>query len=174
VALWTAVVQRAGAVTADVEVSPLVGDPVAGLPAVRPLDIGPGYTCTPRRLTLSGGALGFRPGKAVLLDPHRVEEVLRPYAEQMIGSTVVGEVFGRYADVGDPEQRQTLTEFQAQEVANVLIALGVPIPQLRVKGFGSTFPEFVPDRDEAGHLDPADAALNRNVIIEFTEPVNCV
>jgi outer membrane protein OmpA-like peptidoglycan-associated protein len=92
----------------------------------------------------------------------------------MIGSTVVAEVFGRYADVGDPEQRQTLTEFQAQEIANVLIALGVPVPQLRVKGFGSAFSEFVPDRDAAGHLDPAAAALNRTVIIEFTENVRCV
>jgi hypothetical protein len=174
VELWTAVVQRAGAVTVDVEVSPLVGTPPSGLPAVRTVAVDPGYTCTPRRLTLSGGALGFRPGKAVLLDPHRVEEVLRPYAEQMIGSTLVAEVFGRYADVGDPAQRQTLTEFQAQEVANVLIALGVPIPQLRVKGFGSTFPEFVPDRDAAGHLDPAAAALNRTVIIEFTGTVRCV
>ena len=175
VALWTAVVQRAGAVTVDVEVSPLVGTPPPGLPPVRPLAVDPGYTCASRRLTLSGGALGFRPGKAVLLDSHRVEEVLRPYAEQMIGSrTLVAEVFGRYADVGDPAQRQTLTEFQAQEVANVLIALGVPIPQLRVKGFGSTFPGFVPDRDAAGHLDPAAAALNRTVIIEFTGPVRCV
>ena len=92
----------------------------------------------------------------------------------MIGGTVVAEVFGRYADVGDPKQRQTLTEFQAQEVADVLIAFGVPIPQLRVKGFGSTFPEFVPDRTRPVTSTQANAALNRNVIIESTEPVTCV
>jgi hypothetical protein len=31
----------------------------------------------------------------------------------------------------------------------------------------------VPDRDSTGHLDPAAAALNRTVIVEFTEPVSC-
>jgi hypothetical protein len=173
VELWTAVVERAGADAVDVEVSPLAGTPQAGLPAVRSLAVDPGFACTPRRLTLSGGALGFRPGEAVLLDPSRVAEVLRPYAQQLTHGAVIGEVFGRYADVGDPEARRALSELRAQQVANVFIALGVPVDQLRVKGWGSDFPEYVPDRDSAGHLDPAAAALNRTVIVEFTEPVSC-
>jgi hypothetical protein len=173
VELWTAVVERAGADVVDVEVSPLEGTPEAGLPAVRSVAVDPGFACAPTRLTLSGGALGFRPGEAVLLDPSRVAEVLRPYAEQMIDGAVIGEVFGRYADVGDPEARRALSELRAQQVANVFIALGVPVDQLRVKGWGSDFPEYVPDRDSTGHLDPAAAALNRTVIVEFTQPVSC-
>ena len=174
VELWTAVVERAGAVVVDVEVSPLAGTPVEGLPAVTPVAIDAGYSCTPTRLTLSGGGLGFRPGEAKLLNPSRVEEVLRPFADQMIGSTVIAEVFGRYAAVGDDtEGRVLLTELRAQEVANVFLALGVPVDQLRVKGWGSDFPDYVPDRDSTGHLVPASAALNRTVIVEFTEPVRC-
>ncbi|SNR76952.1 hypothetical protein [Blastococcus mobilis] len=174
VELWTTVVERAGAAVVDIEVSPLAGTPEPGLPPVRPVAVDPGFTCTPTRLTLSGGGLGFRPGGAVLRDPSRVADVLRPYAEQMISrGTLVAEVFGRYSE-GEPAAVTELTELRAQEVANVLIAHGVPIPQLRVKGFGSDFPEYVPDRDATGHLIPATAALNRTVIIEFTEPVTCI
>jgi hypothetical protein len=173
VELWTAVVERAGAGVVEVEVAPLSGAPDPGLPAVRPIPIDPGFSCTPRRLTLSGGGVGFRPGGALLLDPDRMAEVLGPFAEQMKSrGSLIAEVFGRYS-TGDPASVLELTELRAQEVANVLIAMGVPIPQLRVKGFGSDFPEYVPDRDATGHLVPADAALNRNVILEFTEPVDC-
>jgi hypothetical protein len=117
--------------------------------------------------------VGFRPGGALLLDPKRIAEVLRPYAEQMKSrGTLIAEVFGRYSE-GEPAAVLLLTEQRGQEVANVLIDLGVPIPQLRVKGFGSDFPGYVPDRDATGHLVPATAALNRTVILEFTEPVDC-
>jgi len=173
VELWTAVAEKAGAVVVDIEVSPLSGTPDAGLPSVRPVAVDPGFSCTPRRLTLSGGGVGFRPGGALLLDPERIAEVLRPYAEQMKSrGTLIAEVFGRYSE-GEPAAVLLLTEQRGQEVANVLIDLGVPIPQLRVKGFGSDFPGYVPDRDATGHLVPATAALNRTVILEFTEPVDC-
>jgi hypothetical protein len=173
VEIWKAVVERAGAVAVKVEPgSP--GDPDPGLPVVTPVPVDPGVACTPGRVTLTGGPLGFQPGEPFLSDRRAATEALRPYAEQMVADgNVIAEVFGTYADVGDPAVRQSLSELRAQEVAYVLIDLGVPIQQLHVLGLGSDFPGFVPDRDASGRFDPAAVARNRTVILQLTEPLPC-
>jgi outer membrane protein OmpA-like peptidoglycan-associated protein len=173
--IWRAVLERAGAVVVQQGDTALTGAPEPGLPAVRPVPIDPGIRCTPGVVTLTGGGLGFRPGEPTLLDPDTAAEVLRPYAEQLIARPgVIAEVFGTHPAIGDPEVTRALSEDRAQEVAYVLIDLGVPIPQLHVLGLGSDFPGYVDDRDDTGHLVPSAAALNRTVRLDFTEPVECV
>ncbi|WP_138733292.1 OmpA family protein [Modestobacter excelsi] len=173
--IWTEVLQRAGAVAVQRGDVRLTGDPDPALPAVRTVAIEPGMRCTGGSLTLTGGPLGFRPGEPTLLDESAAAERLRPYAEQLIARPgVVAEVFGTSPAVGDPEVDRQISEDRAQEVANLLIDLGVPIPQLHVLGLGSDFDGHVPDRDTTGHLVPAAAALNRTIRIDFTEPVQCV
>jgi outer membrane protein OmpA-like peptidoglycan-associated protein len=173
VQLWTAVAARAGAVPVAVEQLEDPAPPEGPLPGVRVVDAGTGLTCTPRKLTLDGGGVGFRPGEINFLDRGRVIDVLGPIARQMQERQIIGEVFGFHAAVGDPARVTELSEQRAQEVANVLIELGVPVSQLRVRGFGSDGDDYVTDRDDAGRLDPAAAALNRKVTIHFTADVDC-
>ncbi|MGY1831719.1 OmpA family protein [Geodermatophilus sp. SYSU D01180] len=173
--IWTAVAERAGAVVVQQGDVRLSGDPEQGLPGVRPVEIDPGIRCTGDTLTLTGGPLGFHPGEPTLLDERAAAELLRPYAEQLIARPeLIAEVFGTHPAVGDPAVLRQFSEDRAQEVAYVLIDLGVPIPQLHVLGLGSDFPGYVSDRDSTGHLVPAAAALNRTIRIDFTEPVRCV
>jgi outer membrane protein OmpA-like peptidoglycan-associated protein len=171
--LWTTIATRAGAVVVEAEELADVQPPEGSLPAVSVVDAGSGVFCTPQKLTLSGGGVGFRPGEINFLDRGRVVDVLGPFARQMQDRRIIGEVFGMHAAVGDPTRVTELSEQRAQEVANVLIELGVPVSQLRVKGFGSSFAGYVPDRDGAGRLDPAAAARNRFVTIDFTADVDC-
>jgi outer membrane protein OmpA-like peptidoglycan-associated protein len=171
--LWTTIATRAGAVVVEAEESTDAPPPEGPLPAVSVVDAGTGVSCTRQKLTLSGGDVGFKPGEINFLDRGRVIEVLGPFAQQMQDRQIIGEVFGMHAAVGDPTRVTELSEQRAQEVANVLIELGVPVSQLRVKGFGSNFAGYVPDRDGAGRLDPAAAALNRTVTIDFTADVDC-
>lgn len=174
-AIWTAVAQRAGAVAVQVDPGQRDAPVDRPLPAVSPVPVGSGIACTPRRILLTGGPLGFRPGEPVLLDRRAATGALRPYAEELIANPrVITEVFGTYADVGDPDLRKLLSRDRAQKIADVLIDLGVPVGQLRVDGLGSDFPQFVPDRDDAGRFDPAAAALNRTVILQPTEALACV
>ncbi len=176
VQLWTTIATRAGAVGVQVEAQPArdPAPPDGPLPGVRVVDVGTGVACTPRKLTLRGGGVGFRPGEIQFLDRARVVEVLTPFAEQMkADDRIIGEVFGRHPAVGDPSRVTELSRQRAQEVANVLIELGVPVKQLTVEGLGSDFAGYVPDRDPSGGLDPAAAALNRTVTIDFTREVDC-
>ncbi|MBN1091288.1 OmpA family protein [Blastococcus sp. TML/M2B] len=171
--LWTTIALRSGAVAVELDdvrdPAPLEGP----LPAVRSVDVGPGVSCSPQQLVLRGGDVGFRPGEIEFLDRARVIEVLGPFARQMQERQIIGEVFGFHPAVGDPERVVTLSHERAQQVANVLIELGVDVDNLRVLGFGSSSEDYVPDRDAAGRLDPAAAALNRVVTIDFTADVDC-
>ena len=173
-AIWKAVAERAGAVAVREGDAALTGAPAEGLPPVRTVEIDPGIHCNGAVVTLTGGRLGFHPGEPTLLDERSAAELLRPYAEQLIARPgVIAEVFGTLPAIGEPSVAQQVSEDRAQEVAYVLIDLGVPIPQLHVLGLGSDFDGYVPDRDATGHLVPAAAALNRTVRLDFTEPVQC-
>jgi len=166
--IWGAVLRRAGAVDVQFE-SPTDQHPPSGdLPPVTPVALSAPLRCSDGTLTISGGGMAYRPATSELLDPDAAEDLMRPVAERIISQGLVAEVFGRYAAVGDENRRRELTEERAQAVANVLIDLGVPVSQLRVLGLGSDFPGYVPDRDAAGRLIPATAALNRTVEIQFS------
>jgi flagellar motor protein MotB len=167
-AIWDAVLRRAGAVDVVFE-SPTDQRPPSGeLPPVSPVELSAPLRCEDGVLTVSGGGMAYRPATSELLDPQAAEDLLRPVAERITSEGLIAEVFGHYAAVGEENRRRELTEERAQAVANVLIDLGVPVSQLRVQGFGSDFPGYVPDRDPAGRLVPATAALNRTVVLEFS------
>jgi flagellar motor protein MotB len=173
--IWTAVLERSGATVVQRGDDRLVGVPEPSLPPVEPVTVDPGMRCTGEVLTLTGGPLAFRPGEPTLLDRAAAAQLLRPYAEQLIARPeLIAEVFGTSPAVGEAAVDRQVSEDRAQEVAYVLIDLGVPVPQLHVLGLGSEFAGRVPDRDDTGHLLPGAAALNRTIRIDFTEPIECV
>jgi outer membrane protein OmpA-like peptidoglycan-associated protein len=61
-----------------------------------------------------------------------------------------------------------LSSLRADRVRGELIALGASPEQISTKGVGSDFPQFTPDRDAAGTLLAASAALNRSVRITLS------
>ncbi|MGY2083157.1 OmpA family protein [Blastococcus sp. SYSU DS0539] len=173
VALWSTVVREAGAVSVHVEPAPLEGVPDPALPPVATVGTDPGYRCAGRTMTLTGGPFAFRPNSDQFLDPAAAQGVLRGIAEQLVAGQVVATLFGTTAAIGEPADQVRFSDERAQAVADLLIALQVPIPQLHVEGLGSAFEGYVTDRDAEGRLLPAAAALNRTVRIEFSAPVTC-
>ncbi len=63
--------------------------------------------------------------------------------------------------------------FSAGSTIDEAMAMAREAIELHVEGLGSDFPGYIVDRDDAGRLLPAAAALNRTVFIEFTAPVVC-
>jgi hypothetical protein len=172
-AIWSAVVSQAGAASVEVEGTPLVGEPASGLPPVATIATGPGYRCEGTTMTLTGGPFAYRPNTDEFIDPAATLNALRPIAEQLRAGRIDSILFGRTANVGDVADQMRFSDERAQAVADLLIELGVPIPLLHVEGQGSSFQGYVTDRDAAGRLDPAAAALNRTTHIQFSAPVTC-
>jgi hypothetical protein len=171
--IWSAVVRTAGAASIQVEGKPLGGEPVPGLPPVARIETGPGYRCEGTTMTLTGGPFAYRPNTDEFIDPAATLNALRPVAEQVRAGRIDSVLFGTTAAVGDPADQIRFSDERAQAVADLLIELQVPIPLLHVEGQGSDFPGYVTDRDAAGRLIPAAAALNRTVRIQFSAPVAC-
>lgn len=165
--LWTAIAKAAGADDVRVEKSPLTATPPAGLPAVSPVVLPKGISCTATAVTLTGGDVGFLPDSAEFRDRAAATAVVGPIAQQLRGAQVTATLTGTTADVGDKAGQVLLSEQRAQAVAALLAGLGVPADRLTVTGRGSDFPGYVVDHDGAGHLLPAAAALNRKVMIEL-------
>ena len=124
-------------------------------------------------MTLVGGPFAFRPDSDQFVDAPAAVQVLTPIATQLRAKGISATMFGTTAAVGEVADRVRFSDERAQAVADMLIDLDVPIPQLHVEGLGSDFPDYGADRDETGRLLPAAAALNRTVRIEFTGPVTC-
>ncbi|MGY2002871.1 OmpA family protein [Blastococcus sp. SYSU DS1024] len=173
VAIWSTVVRQAGAASVHVESTALEGLPDPSLPPVETVGMDPGYRCTGQTMTITGGPFAFRPNSDQFIEPGAAEDVLRGVAEQLRSGQVVAILFGTTANIGEPADQVRFSDERAQAVADLLIALRVPIPQLHVEGRGSDFPGYVADRDPQGRLLPAPAALNRTVRIEFSAPVSC-
>lgn len=172
-AIWTAIARQAGASSVQVEEGSVDGAESAGLPPVSTVDPGSGHTCTGATMTLTGGPFGFRPDSDQFVDAQAVVTALRGIADQLRSGQVVATVFGTTASIGEVSDRVRFSNERAQAVADVLIELGVPIPQLRVEGLGSDFAGYVRDHDDAGRLLPAAAALNRTVFLQFDGPIEC-
>ena len=173
VAIWTAIVRRAGATNVHVDHAPPGSSPPGPLPAVSTVETGPGYRCDGTSMTLSGGPFAFRPDSDEFIDHQAAVGVLRDIAGQLRSGGIDATMFGTTATVGEVTDQVRFSDERAQAVADVLIDLDVPIPQLHVEGLGSEFEDYVADRDERGSLVPAAAALNRTVFIEFSAPVAC-
>ena len=174
-AIWTAIAQRAGATSVHVDetTASATAAPDASLPPVTPIEPGLGYSCEGTTMTLVGGPFAFRPDSDQFVDAPAAVQVLTPIATQLRAKGISATMFGTTAAVGEVADRVRFSDERAQAVADMLIDLDVPIPQLHVEGLGSDFPDYGADRDETGRLLPAAAALNRTVRIEFTGPVTC-
>src|SRR4051812_8759404 len=165
--LWVAIAKAAGAHDVQVEKSPLPAASQPGLPAVSPVVLATGLSCTATVVTLTGGDVGFLPDSAEFRDRAAATAVVGPVAQQLRGAQVTATLTGTTADVGDKAGQVRLSEQRAQAVAALLTGLGVPADRLTVTGRGSDFPGYVVDHDGSGNLIPAAAALNRKVTIDL-------
>ncbi len=166
--LWTAIGLAAGALDVNVEHSPLRGEAPLGLPPVSVVGPGRGITCTANTVVLDGGDVAFLANTATFKDPAAATATLQLIADQMRTAGATATLTGTTADVGDLEGQRRLSRERAETVADLLSELGVPAGSMTVVGLGSDFPGYVPDRDDAGNLSPAAAALNRKVVIELS------
>ena len=173
--VWKAIVQTAG--TRDVEFesapTPPPHPPASDLPPVSLVPVTPGYSCAGKVMTITGGDLAFRPYSDVFLDSATAEAILRPIADQMKAGGLTAVLHGMTADVRDPAEQKKLGYLQAQTVANLWLADGVPVQTLTVVGIGSDFADHVPERGADGNLDPTAAEANRKITITFSGPVTC-
>ena len=167
IGLWRAILERAGA-TVRVDERPVPARTADGLPPVTPVAVGlpPVDVPVDTPIVLHDSSVGFLPDQALLRDPALAASVLEPVAERLRAGGVRVRLSGTTSSAGTPEGRLALSRDRAAAVAALLRAAGVPTELLEVRGVGTDFPGFVPDRDGAGRLDPVLAAANRQVIIE--------
>ena len=164
-ALWTAVLERSGGRVRVLD-APVAGDAVGGLPPVSPVPVAP-----PRPVdgpvAVPDSAIGFVADQAVLRDPAQAAAAVEPFARRLLAGGVRTVLTGTTSSAGTPEGRLALSRDRAAVVAGLLQAAGVPAALIQSRGVGADFPDFIPDRDGAGGLDPVRAAANRKVIIEL-------
>ncbi|GAA2359275.1 hypothetical protein [Dactylosporangium salmoneum] len=168
VAIWTAVLQRAGA-EVTVRDEPLSGAAADGLPAVTTVTlpvaqtfatIGTSPTTT---VDLGQETVAFLPDQAVYRDPAAVQQTLKPLAEKIIAGHLLVSLTGATAGNSDG---LALSRQRAEAVKQTLVGLGVDPATITCSGLGSKAPGHVPDTDASGHLLPGPAAQNRKVIVE--------
>jgi outer membrane protein OmpA-like peptidoglycan-associated protein len=168
VALWTKIVESAGG-KAEIKQAPLPstrtlnGLPPVTIVPVAEQSIGP----LPSVTVLRDGTVGFLPDQASFRDPAQARAVLAEYAKA-ISNGRRAQLTGTTASDGTPEYRHQLSEKRAHAVRDLLVDLGAPADRISIRGLGSDFPGYVPDRDQQGNLEPIPAACNRQVIIELT------
>jgi outer membrane protein OmpA-like peptidoglycan-associated protein len=173
--IWVAIIEAAGARSVEVEESPLSGEPNTDLPAVAEVPFDDGLSCVGHTVLLTGGDVAFEPNSAVFKDQAAASTVVGPIAQQLITGRLSARLTGTTANVEDKAGQIELSEQRAEAVADLLVSLGVSPEQLTAVGLGSDFPGYVQDHDADGNLLPAEAALNRKVMVtlEGTTSVAC-
>jgi outer membrane protein OmpA-like peptidoglycan-associated protein len=113
--------------------------------------------------------VGFKPNRTSFTDPAAAAKALTPIARWLAADpSRHARLEGTTADVGPMTGQMRLSSLRADRVRGELIALGASPAQISTKGVGSDFPQFTPDRDAAGTLLAASAALNRSVRITLS------
>jgi outer membrane protein OmpA-like peptidoglycan-associated protein len=111
----------------------------------------------------------FEPNTTVFADPATALRALAPIAKWLAADpSRHASLVGTTADVGPMPGQIALSEQRAAQVRHVLVALGASPSQITLKGVGSDFPQFVPDRNASGTLLAGAATLNRSVRITLT------
>lgn len=175
-AIWVAVLERAGA-TVEVDVKPVVGDPVAPAPDVTTVESAPPPAVAvppvaPAQVVsveLTQDAVAFAPSSPEYLDASAVDAVLAPIAADITAQGLAVHLTGTTASAGSAEGRASLSAERAERVKASLVALGAPAESITTEGVGSDWPGFVEDRDTAGNLVPSLAVQNRKVIVELSK-----
>jgi hypothetical protein len=182
--IWQAILTAAGATSVTFVTQPLpVGIPPAGLPVVTVIPVGApsaitvaapassGTTpaATPRPVPapilvtrLDDTATHFLPDQAVLVDPRAAEDNLGTLAIKLLaGHYTHIDVAGTCALACSG-----LDVRRASVVRNLLVQLGVPADRFGpVRGLGTHFAGWVPDRSSDGSLIEKYARLDRLVIV---------
>jgi outer membrane protein OmpA-like peptidoglycan-associated protein len=167
--IWEAVVTSAGA-TAEVIPQPSQGAPVRTGETVRLIPVPADQPVRPEPqapIVFTGESpVRFEPNTTVFVDPAAAVRALRPIAKWLAaGPSRHASLVGTTADVGPMAGQIALSTLRADRVRDELVALGASPARISVKGVGSHFPQFVPDRNAAGTLLAAPATLNRSVRI---------
>jgi outer membrane protein OmpA-like peptidoglycan-associated protein len=175
-AIWTAVTAAAGA---RVEIIPVpvqgpsirTGEPVKQIrvPTEQPVAPVTGHT-----FVFDGESPArFQPNSTAFVDPAAAERAFARFAIWLAaGPARQAWLVGTTADVGPMAGQVSLSLRRADRVRQELVALGASFAQISVKGVGSAFPQFKPDRGPSGILLAGPAALNRSVRITLGTPAS--
>ena len=170
--IWAAVVAYSGA---NIEVIP---QPAEG-PSVRtsePVKLLPVPADQPVRPALRApivftgeSPVRFEPNTTAFVDPAAAVRALTPIARWLgADRSRHALLVGTTADVGPMSGQVALSRQRADRVRAELVALGASPGQISVRGVGSNFPGFVPDRNASGTLLAGPAVLNRSVRITLS------
>jgi outer membrane protein OmpA-like peptidoglycan-associated protein len=111
----------------------------------------------------------FEPNSTAFVDSAAAVRALTPIARWLAGGRSRRALLvGTTADVGPMTGQVALSRLRAGRVRAELVALGASPGQISVRGVGSDFPGFVPDRNASGTLLAGPAVLNRSVRITLS------
>jgi OmpA-OmpF porin, OOP family len=175
-AIWAAVTAAAGARVEAIPVpaqgpSVQTSEPVKLVPVPADLPITPVIGHTYR---LDGeSAARFRPDSTAFADPAAAARALARFARWLAADPARHAwLVGTTADVGPIVGQLRLSVRRADRVRAELVTLGASSAQISVKGVGSNFPQFKPDRSPSGTLLAGPATLNRSVRITLGGPAS--
>jgi len=173
-AIWAAVAAAAGA---RVEIVPApaqgpsirTGEPVRQVPVPAEQPVRP---AAGRTFVLNGESPArFRPNSTAFTDPSAAMATLAVFARWLAADPARHAwLAGTTADVGPMAGQVRLSVRRADRVRAELVALGASPAQVSVRGEGSDFRQFVPDRSASGTLLAGPATLNRSVRITLGGP----
>ena len=175
-AIWTAVTAAAGARVVVIPV-PVQGPSIQTREPVEPIPVPADQPVTP----VTGGtfvlneesASRFLPNSTAFADPAAAIRTLARFAIWLAANPARHAwLVGTTADVGPMSGQIRLSVQRADRVRAELVALGASFAQISVKGVGSDFPQFVPDRSPSGTLLAGPATLNRSVRITLRGPAS--
>jgi len=120
-------------------------------------------------------AARFRPDSKAFADPAAAALALARFAGWLAANPARHAwLVGTTADVGPMAGQVRLSVRRADRVRLELVVLGASFAQISVKGVGSDFPQFKPDRSPSGTLLAGPATLNRSVCITLGGPASPV
>lgn len=174
-ALWTTVLEAAGATVTDTPLA-LTGQGPDTPHTTQTIDVpkNPEPTFPPDEqdepdtmVYDDTTALGFHPDSTELRDPTTATRELTPLAQWLTADpTRSVHIVGTTASAGTADGRAQLSLARAETIKALLVSLGANPDQVTTEGAGYT--ATPPDRTPTGDLDPAAAALNRTVRLTTT------
>lgn len=174
VEIWKEIAEAGGAACVEIVDEARDGPAPTAVPEVEIVPVPAPPSFDPRSqgdLVLDENTVGFVEDLDVLRDPETARKVLAPVAEYLKGSAARRILLtGTTACAKTAAFRQELSEKRALAVRNFLVnEFDSGKDQIDVRGVGSNFPEYQPDRGPNGQL-PGEAAANRTVRLTVLEP----